>query len=87
MYDAEIGLEKNESISLKLNGGSIFVWNNNGVVSVSLNSDGQDTLSIMFDAETLEVHCVTSPHDRIKIPVKSWPETTKSNLYKLGTQT
>lgn len=77
MFDAVIGLDKGDSISLKLAGGSLFVWNDNGRVSVSVNPDGDDTLQVIIDDETLDVQAVTSPNERIRVPVKSWQETLR----------
>jgi len=81
MYDAEIGLDKGDSINLKLAGGSVFIWNDNGVVSISVQFD-VDILQVYLDDETMEVLGVTSPMERIRIPVQSW----KSMLMSLATK-
>jgi hypothetical protein len=76
MYDAEIGLNEGDSITIKLPGGSLFIWNRHERVSVSVNpNDGAETLVVFLDNETFAVEAVTSPRERIKVPVKSWQET------------
>ena len=77
MYDAQIGLNKGDSLTLKLDGGTLFVWNDNGRVSVSVNPDGEDVLQVYVDEATLEVIAVTSPSERIAVPVKTWQEALR----------
>lgn len=38
MYNVEIGLERDETITTKLCGGSMFVWNDGGEIKVSIDS-------------------------------------------------
>jgi len=77
MFDAELGLDKGDSINLKLSGGAIFVWNDNGRVSISVSPEEDDILQVYLDAETCEIQAVTSPQGRIEVPVKSWIESMR----------
>lgn len=77
MFDAEIGLDKGDSISLKLDGGALYVWNNNGRVSVSVSVEGSDIMQMYIDDATCVVEAVTSPQDRVAVPVKSWEEVLR----------
>jgi hypothetical protein len=75
MYDAQIGLNQGDSLTIKLAGGTLFIWNDKGRVSISVAFDGAEVLDVYVDEATLEVIAVTSPDDRIAVPVKTWQET------------
>lgn len=77
VFDATIGLDRGDSISLKLEGGSVFVHNDNGRVSISVMPEREDILQVYVDEETCEIMAVTSPNGRIEVPLKSWQETLR----------